>query len=104
MGMNEDTVPRTPNRHLRCVDECRRYLSRASIGNEDDLEGCHRWKQKTDARSACDRAFHVGVTRDDAAMEAQLREVEAARLCLGGTGGSLPIIRRTRGTGFPGPG
>jgi dihydropyrimidinase len=43
--------------------------------NEDALEGYHIWKQKAEGNSACDYAFHMGVTRFDAATESQLREI-----------------------------
>jgi dihydropyrimidinase len=42
---------------------------------EDALEGYRTWKQKADGNSACDYAFHMGVTRFDADTEAQLREI-----------------------------
>jgi dihydropyrimidinase len=42
---------------------------------EDALEGYHTWKQKAEGQSACDYAFHMAVTRWDAATEAQLREI-----------------------------
>ncbi len=42
---------------------------------EDALEGYHIWKQKAEGNSACDYAFHMGVTRFDANTEAQLREI-----------------------------
>jgi dihydropyrimidinase len=42
---------------------------------EDALEGYHIWKQKAEGSSACDYAFHMGVTRFDASTEAQLREI-----------------------------
>lgn len=45
--------------------------------NEDALEGYHTWKQKAEGNSACDYAFHMAVTRYDAATEAQLREIVA---------------------------
>lgn len=45
--------------------------------NEDALEGYHTWKQKAEGNSACDYAFHMAVTRWDAATEAQLREIVA---------------------------
>lgn len=45
--------------------------------NEDALEGYHTWKQKAEGSSACDYAFHMAVTRFDAATEAQLREIVA---------------------------
>jgi len=43
--------------------------------NEDALEGYRIWKQKAEGNSACDYAFHMGVTRFDAQTEAQLREI-----------------------------
>ena len=43
--------------------------------NEDALEGYRTWKQKAEGNSACDYAFHMGVTRFDAHTEAQLREI-----------------------------
>lgn len=43
--------------------------------NEDTLEGYHTWKQKAEGSSACDYAFHMAVTRYDAATESQLREI-----------------------------
>jgi len=45
--------------------------------NEDALEGYRTWKQKAEGNSACDYAFHMGVTRFDAETEAQLREIVA---------------------------
>lgn len=45
--------------------------------NEDALEGYHTWKQKAEGNSACDYAFHMAVTRWDAATESQLREIVA---------------------------
>jgi dihydropyrimidinase len=45
--------------------------------NEDTLEGYHTWKQKAEGNSACDYAFHMAVTRWDAATESQLREIVA---------------------------
>ena len=42
---------------------------------EDALEGYRTWKQKAEGNSACDYAFHMGVTRFDAGTEAQLREI-----------------------------
>ncbi|MGO9338267.1 MAG: dihydropyrimidinase [Terracidiphilus sp.] len=42
---------------------------------EDALQGYHTWKQKAEGSSACDYAFHMAVTRYDAATEAQLREI-----------------------------
>ena len=44
---------------------------------EDTLEGYNVWKQKAEGNSACDYAFHMGVTRWDAETEAQLRQVVA---------------------------
>jgi dihydropyrimidinase len=43
--------------------------------NEDALEGYHIWKQKAEGNSACDYAFHMGVTRFDDKTEEQLREI-----------------------------
>ena len=43
--------------------------------NEDALEGYHIWKGKAEGNSACDYAFHMGVTRYDAKTEMQLREI-----------------------------
>jgi dihydropyrimidinase len=43
--------------------------------NEDSLEGYRTWKQKAEGNSACDYAFHMGVTRFDSKTEAQLREI-----------------------------
>src|SRR5579863_3918976 len=45
--------------------------------NEDTLEGYRTWKEKAEGKSACDYAFHMAVTRYDAATEAQLREIVA---------------------------
>jgi dihydropyrimidinase len=42
---------------------------------EDALEGYKTWKQKAESNSACDYAFHMGVTRYDARTEEQLREI-----------------------------
>ena len=42
---------------------------------EDALEGYKTWKQKADGNSACDYAFHMGVTRFDAQTESQLRDI-----------------------------
>ncbi len=33
------------------------------------------WRSKAEGRSACDYSFHMGVTRFDAGMESQLREI-----------------------------
>lgn len=46
-------------------------------GNEDALEGYNLWKSKADGNSACDYAFHMGVTRFDDETEAELREIVA---------------------------
>jgi dihydropyrimidinase len=43
--------------------------------SEDALEGYTTWKKKAEGNSACDYAFHMGVTRYDAQTEAQLREI-----------------------------
>ena len=43
--------------------------------NEDAMEGYRTWKQKAEGSSACDYAFHMGVTRFDAQTESQLREI-----------------------------
>jgi dihydropyrimidinase len=43
--------------------------------HEDALEGYRTWKQKAEGNSACDYAFHMGVTRFDQETEAQLREI-----------------------------
>lgn len=45
--------------------------------NEDALDGYNLWKQKAEGNSACDYAFHMGVTRYDAKTESQLREIVA---------------------------
>jgi len=42
---------------------------------EDAMEGYKTWKQKAEGNSACDYAFHMAVTRYDAATEAQLRAI-----------------------------
>ena len=42
---------------------------------DDALETYHTWKRKAEGNSACDYAFHMGVTRYDAQTEAQLTEV-----------------------------
>ena len=44
---------------------------------DDALEGYKLWKSKAEGNSACDYAFHMGVTRFDEATERQLREVVA---------------------------
>ncbi|SMB83842.1 dihydropyrimidinase [Deinococcus hopiensis] len=46
-------------------------------GHEDALQGYELWKSKAAGRSACDYAFHMGVTRFDAQTQAQLREIVA---------------------------
>src|SRR5580698_4444274 len=43
--------------------------------SEDALDGYHTWKGKAEGNSACDYAFHMGVTRFDSKTEAQLREI-----------------------------
>jgi dihydropyrimidinase len=43
--------------------------------NEDALEGYRIWKQKAEGKSACDYAFHMGVTRFDNETEGQLRQI-----------------------------
>ena len=45
--------------------------------NEDTLEGYRIWKRKADGNSACDYAFHMGVTRFDSTTEDQLRQIVA---------------------------
>lgn len=42
---------------------------------EGAMEGYRTWKQKAEGSSACDYAFHMGVTRFDPKTEAQLREI-----------------------------
>ncbi len=42
---------------------------------EDALAGYHTWKQKAEGQTACDYAFHMAVSRWDAATAAQLREI-----------------------------
>jgi dihydropyrimidinase len=44
---------------------------------DDALEGYKLWKSKAEGNSACDYAFHMGVTRFDETTERQLREVVA---------------------------
>jgi dihydropyrimidinase len=44
---------------------------------DDALEGYKLWKAKAEGNSACDYAFHMGVTRFDETTERQLREVVA---------------------------
>ncbi len=47
-------------------------------GRDDEpLEAFQLWKSKADGVSACDYSFHMGVTRYDAAAEAQLRKIVA---------------------------
>ena len=41
-------------------------------------EGFRVWTEQSDGRSACDYAFHMGVTAFDAVREAQLREIVAS--------------------------
>ena len=43
--------------------------------NEDALEGYKTWKSKAEGNSACDYAFHMGVTRFGPETEKQLREI-----------------------------
>lgn len=45
--------------------------------HEDALEGYNLWKSKADGNSACDYAFHMGVTRFDEKTEAELRQIVA---------------------------
>jgi dihydropyrimidinase len=45
--------------------------------NEDALDGYNTWKQKAQGHTACDYAFHMAVTRWDAATESQLRQIVA---------------------------
>jgi dihydropyrimidinase len=42
---------------------------------EDALETYHTWKQKAEGNTACDYAFHMGVSRYDEKTEAQLTEI-----------------------------
>ena len=44
---------------------------------EDALEGYNLWKSKAEGNSACDYAFHMGVTRFDEKTEAELRQIVA---------------------------
>jgi len=43
--------------------------------SDDALAGYKTWKQKAEGNSACDYAFHMGVTRFDTNTEQQLREI-----------------------------
>ena len=43
--------------------------------NEDPLDSYHLWKDKASGNSACDYAFHMAVTRFNAATEGQLRSI-----------------------------
>lgn len=45
--------------------------------SEDALAGYHTWKEKAAGNSACDYAFHMAVTRWDAATESHLRQIVA---------------------------
>ena len=45
--------------------------------SDDALEGYRIWKQKAEGNSACDYAFHMGVTRFDSTTEDQLRQIVA---------------------------
>jgi dihydropyrimidinase len=45
--------------------------------HEDTLEGYRTWKAKAEGNSACDYAFHMGVTRFEDETESQLREIVA---------------------------
>ena len=45
--------------------------------SEDALQGYRTWKEKAEGNSACDYAFHMAVTRWDAATESQLRQIVA---------------------------
>ena len=45
--------------------------------HDDPLESYELWKSKASGRSACDYAFHMGVTKFDGKTEAQLREIVA---------------------------
>ncbi len=44
---------------------------------DDPLESYHLWKEKARDNSACDYAFHMGVTRWDRNTESQLRSIVA---------------------------
>ncbi len=44
---------------------------------QDTLEGYHLWKAKAEGHSACDFAFHMGVTKFDDKTAKQLREIVA---------------------------
>lgn len=43
--------------------------------NDDALEGYRTWKRKAEGNSACDYAFHMGVTHFDEQTSNQLREI-----------------------------
>jgi dihydropyrimidinase len=45
--------------------------------SQDTLEGYRLWKAKAEGHSACDYAFHMGVTQFDAKTGGQLREIVA---------------------------
>ena len=45
--------------------------------NQDALTAYHYWKQLAEGSSACDYAFHMGVSKFDSETEAQLREIVA---------------------------
>ena len=45
--------------------------------NDDALEGYRIWKEKAEGNSACDYAFHMGVTRFDSTTEDQLHQIVA---------------------------
>jgi len=44
---------------------------------QEPMEGFETWNEHSAGHSACDYSFHMGVTRFDAASEAQLREIVA---------------------------
>ena len=44
---------------------------------EEPMAGFETWRAQSEGRSACDYSFHMGVTKFDAASEAQLREIVA---------------------------
>ncbi len=44
---------------------------------EDPVEACRLWKSKAEGLSACDFAFHMGVTRFDQSTPAALKEIVA---------------------------
>ncbi len=45
---------------------------------DEPLQAFELWKSRAQGKSACDFTFHMGVTRYDAAAEAQLREIVKA--------------------------